>query len=136
MPHLAGRVEGLAVRVPTPAVAMLDLVAELGADADAEGIRDAFRAAAAGGPLAGMLAVVEDERVSSDFVGRPESAVVDLPLVAVADRRLARVIAWYDNEWGYASRLADLVARIGAPAGAAAGPAATRNQLASQEGDR
>ena len=76
--------------------------------------------------------VVEDERVSSDFVGRPESAVVDLPLVAVADRRLARVIAWYDNEWGYASRLADLVARIGAPGGAAAGPAAT----VDQEGDR
>ena len=109
MPHLAGRVEGLAVRVPTPAVAMLDLVAELAADADAEGIRDAFRAAAAEGPLAGILAVVEDERVSSDFVGRPESAVVDLPLVAVADRRLARVIAWYDNEWGYSARCIDMI---------------------------
>jgi glyceraldehyde 3-phosphate dehydrogenase len=123
MPGLAGRVEGLAIRVPTPAVAMLDLVAELAADADAEALRDAFRAAAAG-PLAGIVAAVEDERVSSDFVGRPESAVVDLPLVAVADRRLARVIAWYDNEWGYASRLADLVARVGAAGGAAAGPVA------------
>jgi glyceraldehyde 3-phosphate dehydrogenase len=113
MPALAGRVEGMAVRVPTPAVALLDLVAELAADAGAGAVRDAFRAAAAG-PLAGLVAAVEDERVSSDFLGRPESAVVDLPLVAVAGGRLARVVAWYDNEWGYASRLADLVARVGA----------------------
>ncbi len=112
MPALAGRVEGLAVRVPTPAVALLDLVAELTAEADAGAVRDAFRAAAAG-PLAGIVAVVEDELVSSDFLGRAESAVVDLPLVAVAGGRLARVAAWHDNEWGYASRLADLVARVG-----------------------
>ena len=59
-----------------------------------------------------VLAVCEEELVSSDFVGSPFSAVVDLPLTAVAGGRLARVVAWYDNEWGYASRLADLVARL------------------------
>jgi glyceraldehyde 3-phosphate dehydrogenase len=114
LPALAGRVEGLAVRVPTPAVAMLDLSAALAAEATAEAVRRAFRAAAAEGPLAGVLAVSDEELVSSDFVGSPFSAVVDMPLVQVAGGRLVRVVAWYDNEWGYATRLADLVARIGA----------------------
>ncbi len=112
LPAVAGRVEGMALRVPTPAVALLDLAAELAAEADAAAVRDAYRAAAAG-DLAGILGTVDEELVSSDFIGSPLSAVVDLPLVQVADRRLARVVAWYDNEWGYASRLADLVARLG-----------------------
>lgn len=108
MPELAGRIDGLAVRVPTPMVAMLDLVAELERETSAEGVRDAFREAA-GGELAGWLGVCEEELVSSDFVGDPRSAVVDLPLVQVIDSGLARVAAWYDNEWGYAHRLADLL---------------------------
>jgi glyceraldehyde 3-phosphate dehydrogenase len=112
LPRLAGRVAGMAVRVPTPMGALLDLVVHLERPARAEEVRDAFRAAAADGPLAGILGVVEDELVSSDFVGDPRSAVVDLPLVEVVDGRLVRVAAWYDNEWGYASRLADLVARL------------------------
>ncbi|HEX6201916.1 MAG TPA: type I glyceraldehyde-3-phosphate dehydrogenase, partial [Thermoanaerobaculia bacterium] len=101
-----------AVRVPTPMGALLELAADLTRPATAEEVRDAFRAAAAGGPLAGILGVSEEELVSSDFVGDPRSAVVDLPLVDVVGGRLARVAAWYDNEWGYASRLADLVARL------------------------
>jgi glyceraldehyde 3-phosphate dehydrogenase len=117
LPGLAGRVEGLGLRVPTPAVACMDLAAQLTVAAGAGAVRDAFREAA-GGELAGILGVTEDELVSSDFVGDPRSAVVDLPLVQVAGGRLARVVAWYDNEWGYAHRLADLVARLGeAPAG-------------------
>jgi glyceraldehyde 3-phosphate dehydrogenase len=112
LPGLAGKVAGMAVRVPIPMGALLELVVHLARPARAEEVRDAFRAAAAHGPLAGVLGVVEDELVSSDFVGDPRSAVVDLPLVEVVDGRLARVAAWYDNEWGYASRLADLVARL------------------------
>jgi glyceraldehyde 3-phosphate dehydrogenase len=112
LPQLAGRVEGFAVRVPTPAVAMLDLVAELARPASAGEVREVFRAAARG-PLAGLLGAVDEELVSSDFVGDPRSAVVDLPLVqsvtGFGGGALVRVVAWYDNEWGYANRLADLL---------------------------
>jgi glyceraldehyde 3-phosphate dehydrogenase len=110
-PSLAGRIEGLAIRVPTAAVAMLDLAVDLKRDATRETLAEAFRRAAAG-PLAGLLGVTDEELVSSDFVGDPRSAVVDLPLLQVADRRLARIVAWYDNEWGYAHRLTDLLGRL------------------------
>jgi glyceraldehyde 3-phosphate dehydrogenase (phosphorylating) len=111
MPELAGRVDGMAVRVPTPMAAMLDLVADLERPAGAEAVREAFRDAARG-PLAGWLGVSEEELVSSDFIGDPRSAIVDLPLVQVVDGGLVRVVAWYDNEWGYAHRLADLLELI------------------------
>ena len=111
LPHLAGKLAGMSVRVPTPAAAMMELVAELGSDADAGAVRDAFRAAATGA-MAGVLAVSDEELVSSDYVGSPYSAVVDLALTEVVERRLARVVAWYDNEWGYAHRLAELVSRL------------------------
>jgi glyceraldehyde 3-phosphate dehydrogenase len=110
LPELAGRIEGFAVRVPTPAVALLDLVADLEREATAEEIRQAYRESAAG-VLSGVLGVTEDEPVSSDFVGDPRSAVVDLPLIQTAGS-LARVVAWYDNEWGYSNRLADLLKRL------------------------
>ncbi|HYH45187.1 MAG TPA: type I glyceraldehyde-3-phosphate dehydrogenase [Thermoanaerobaculia bacterium] len=115
LPQLAGRVAGFAVRVPTPAVAMLDLVAELARPASAGEVRQAFRAAARG-PLKGLLGAVDEELVSSDFVGDPRSAVVDLPLIqsvtGFGGGALVRVVAWYDNEWGYANRLADLLALL------------------------
>jgi glyceraldehyde 3-phosphate dehydrogenase len=111
LPELAGRIDGFAVRVPTPAVALLDLVADLERGTTAEEIRAAYREAAAG-RLAGVLGVTDEELVSADFVNDPRSAVVDLPLVQVVDGRLARVVAWYDNEWGYANRLADLLERM------------------------
>ncbi|HEY7214472.1 MAG TPA: type I glyceraldehyde-3-phosphate dehydrogenase, partial [Thermoanaerobaculia bacterium] len=111
MPALAGRVDGMAVRVPTPMVAMLDLVAELERQASAEAVREAFRDAARG-PFAAWLGVCEEELVSSDFIGDPRSAVVDLPLVQAVGGGLVRVAAWYDNEWGYAHRLADLLELI------------------------
>jgi glyceraldehyde 3-phosphate dehydrogenase len=110
IPELAGRVEGLAVRVPTPMVAMLDLVAEVEREATAETVRQAFRDAANAMP--GILGVTEEELVSSDFINDPRSAVVDLPLVQIVDGGLVRVIAWYDNEWGYAHRLADLLSLL------------------------
>jgi glyceraldehyde 3-phosphate dehydrogenase (phosphorylating) len=107
MPEL-GRIEGLAVRVPTPAVAMLDLVAEVARPVSAEEVRAAFHAAAQG-EMGRVLGVTEEELVSSDFVGDPRSAIVDLPLVQVAGNHLVRAVAWYDNEWGYANRLLDLL---------------------------
>lgn len=110
LPGLAGRIDGFAVRVPTPAVAMLDLVADLERPGDAEAIRQAYEEAAAG-PLDGLLGVTSDEPVSSDFVGDPRSVVIDLPLVQALDG-LVRVVGWYDNEWGYANRLAELLARL------------------------
>ncbi len=109
IPELAGRVDGIAYRVPVPDGSLVDLSARLASAVDPETVRDAFREAA-GGELSNILAVTEEELVSVDFIGRPFSATVDLPLVQVVGDRLVRVVAWYDNEWGYANRLADLLA--------------------------
>jgi glyceraldehyde 3-phosphate dehydrogenase len=121
LPELAGRISGFVVRVPSPMAAMLDLSAELGRAADPEEVRQAFRAAAAG-PRGALLGVAEEELVSSDFIGDPRSGVIDLPLIATVDR-LVRVVAWYDNEWGYANRLADLLVRLAGVSRAASSPA-------------
>lgn len=112
MPALRGRLAGQAVRVPTPDVALLDLVATVEQDVDEIAVQDAYVEAAAG-PLRGLLDVCDEPVVSSDLVGDAHSAVVDLPLVQVTGD-LVRVAAWYDNETGYAHRLAELVARLGA----------------------
>ncbi|MEM7481204.1 MAG: glyceraldehyde 3-phosphate dehydrogenase NAD-binding domain-containing protein [Acidobacteriota bacterium] len=112
LPHLAGRVDGRVVRVPTPAGALLEVTAHLSHNTEAEALRGAFRRAAENS-LRGILAVTEDALVSSDFIHRPESAIIDLPLLGLTDGRLARVAAWYDNEWGYAHRLLDLIVRLG-----------------------
>lgn len=108
IPEVAGRFDGMAYRVPVPDGSLVDLSARLGREVAADAVRDAFRAAARG-PLAPILAVTEEELVSTDFIGSPRSATVDLPLIQVTGGRLVRVVAWYDNEWGYASRLADLL---------------------------
>ncbi len=112
LPALAGRLEGFAVRVPTPDVSLIDLAVSLAQPASTAAVNDLFRTAAAG-ELAGILAVTDEELVSSDFLGRGESAIVDLPLTQCVDDRLLRVVAWYDNEWGHASRLADLLELAG-----------------------
>ncbi|MEL7060500.1 MAG: glyceraldehyde 3-phosphate dehydrogenase NAD-binding domain-containing protein [Acidobacteriota bacterium] len=108
---LEGRIAGSAVRVPTPAVALLDVVATLRAEPTTAMVRAAFEAAA-GRDLAGLLDTCDGPLVSSDFVGDPASAVVDLPSIQRVGE-LVRIQAWYDNEWGYAHRLAELVARLG-----------------------
>jgi len=113
LPELAGRVEGMATRVPIVAGSLIDVVVELRRDADREQLRAAFREAEAG-PLAGLLGTTDEELVSSDFVDDARSAVVDLPLLQQVGPRFWRVIAWYDNEWGYANRLAELAARLAA----------------------
>jgi glyceraldehyde 3-phosphate dehydrogenase len=112
LPGFAGRLDGFAVRVPTPDVSLIDLVAALNEKPTPAEINDAFTRAASE-DLAGILSVTEEELVSMDFLGDPHSAIVDLPLTAAVDKSLYRVVAWYDNEWGHASRLANLIELIG-----------------------
>jgi len=107
LPELKGKIDGFAVRVPTPNVSLVDFVAVLARTATAEEVNDAFRTAAAG-PLKGLLGATDEPLVSCDFMGNPHSGVVDLLSTKVLDGRLAKVIAWYDNEWGYSCRLVDL----------------------------
>lgn len=125
LPELEGRLDGMAIRVPTPDVSLVDLVAELGEDVTGGDVNDAMRAAAAT-DLAGILRVEEDPLVSVDFTGEPASSVVDAPSTAVIGGRLVKVLAWYDNEWGYSSRVVDLVEYVGRrlPRAAGAGLAA------------
>ena len=108
LPHLAGRLDGLAVRVPTPAVGIVDLTATLKANADLDAVHEAFRCAADSGPLAPYLEVLEDELVSADLVGSSASCLYDPFLTKVLGPRLVKVFGWFDNEAGYAARLRDL----------------------------
>ncbi|OLC12712.1 MAG: type I glyceraldehyde-3-phosphate dehydrogenase [Candidatus Rokubacteria bacterium 13_1_40CM_69_27] len=112
LPKLKGKLDGISIRVPTANVSVVDLVAELGKPATAQAVNDAFREAAAGA-LRGILEACEEELVSADFNGNPHSSIVDLPSTAVIEGNLLKVLAWYDNEWGYSSRLRDLVRFIG-----------------------
>ena len=107
MPEMKGRIDGFAVRVPTPNVSLVDFVAVLKKAASADEINAAFQAAAAG-PLRGILGVTDEPLVSVDFMGDRRSSIVDLLSTKVMDGTLAKVIAWYDNEWGYSCRLVDL----------------------------
>jgi len=108
LPHLEGRLDGLAVRVPTPDVSIVDLTATLRRDATPSAIDAAFQAAAAAGPLAPYLEVLDAELVSADLVGSAASCLYDPFLTKVLGPRLVKVFGWYDNEWGYAARLRDL----------------------------
>ena len=112
LPQLEGRLDGMAIRVPTPDVSLVDLVAELEEDVTGEEVNDALRIAASTN-LAGILRVEEAPLVSVDFTGESASSVVDAPSTAVMGRRLVKVLAWYDNEWGYSSRVVDLVDYVG-----------------------
>jgi glyceraldehyde 3-phosphate dehydrogenase len=112
LPELAGRLDAQAVRVPVPDGSMVQFVVNLEAAPPIAEVAQAFRRAAAG-DLAGILAVTDEEWVSSDFIGDPHSAIVDLPLLQCVGDRLYRIVAWYDNEWGYANRLLDLAALVG-----------------------
>jgi len=114
LPELKGKLNGIALRVPTPDVSLVDLVVLLSRAATADQINDAFRAAAAEGPLAGFLGVTDEPLVSADFMQDPHSGIVDLLSTMVIGDRHAKVLAWYDNEWGYSCRTVDLVNYIAA----------------------
>jgi glyceraldehyde 3-phosphate dehydrogenase len=111
LPELKGRLDGMAIRVPTPNVSVVDLVAELKKDATVEDINSALKKASEG-PMKGVLLYTEEPVVSIDFNGNPHSSIVDSQLTRVIDGRMVKVIAWYDNEWGYSSRIRDLILHI------------------------
>ncbi|PYM61535.1 MAG: type I glyceraldehyde-3-phosphate dehydrogenase [Candidatus Rokuibacteriota bacterium] len=112
LPSLQGKLDGIAIRVPTANVSLVDLTAELEKPAAVAAVNDAFRAAAAG-PLKNILAYTDEPLVSVDFNGNPHSAIVDGLSTAVVDGTLVKVLAWYDNEWGYSCRVRDLVRFLG-----------------------
>jgi glyceraldehyde 3-phosphate dehydrogenase len=108
LPELKGRLDGISMRVPTPNVSVIDLAAILEKKTSKEEVNAAFKAAAAG-PLKGLLQVSEVPLVSIDFKGNPYSSIVDAPYTSVMDGDFVKVIAWYDNEWGYSNRCVDLL---------------------------
>jgi glyceraldehyde 3-phosphate dehydrogenase len=108
IPELKGKLDGVAIRVPTPNVSLVDLTVELGKSATAAEINGAFEEAARG-PMKGILEVTHEELVSIDFRGNPHSSIVDAPLTKVVDGNMAKVFSWYDNEWGFSNRMKDLL---------------------------
>jgi len=111
LPELKGKLNGFAMRVPTPNVSVVDFVADLEKKATVEDVNSALRAAAEG-PLSGILAYTQEELVSHDFNHDPHSSIVDGLCTMVIDGDMAKVIAWYDNEWGYSNRVVDLASYI------------------------
>ena len=112
LPELKGKLDGSAVRVPTPNVSMIDLVFTASRDTTVEEINEAIKAAAAG-PMKGVLAVTDHPAVSIDFNHNPASSTFDLGQTQIVDKRLVRVLSWYDNEWGFSNRMGDMAALIG-----------------------
>jgi glyceraldehyde 3-phosphate dehydrogenase len=113
LPALAGIFGGLSVRVPTPVVSMSDFVIITKRDVTVEEVNETFKKASKEPYYQGILDVTEEPLVSSDFKGNSHSAIVDLALTAVIGGNMLKVVAWYDNEWGYSNRLVELVADVG-----------------------
>ena len=111
IPELKGRLHGLAFRVPVPTVSVVDFVADLDREVTVEQINQAFQKAAEG-PLSGIIEYCQEELVSMDFKGNPASSIFDAPSTMVIAGNMVKVLAWYDNEWGYSCRLADLAAYV------------------------
>ncbi len=111
LPHLKGKLDGMAIRVPTPNVSVVDLVAEIEKDASAEAINASLKEAAEG-PLKGILKYTEEPIVSIDMNGNSHSSIVDASLTKVLEGNMVKVLSWYDNEWGYSTRLKDLMLYI------------------------
>ena len=112
IPAVKGKIDGMAMRIPTPNVSIVDLVANVERSTNVEEVNAAMRAASEG-TLAGILGYEESPLVSIDYVGDPRSSIVDALSTAVVEGTLVKVISWYDNEWGYSSRCVDLARRIG-----------------------
>ena len=111
IPELKGRLHGLAFRIPVATVSVVDFVADLDKEVTVEQVNQAFQQAAAGA-LSGILEYCQEELVSMDFKGNPASSIIDAPSTMVIAGNMVKVLAWYDNEWGYSCRLADLAAYI------------------------
>lgn len=113
IPSLAGKFNGLSIRVPTPVVSLSDITAVLKVNTTKEELVKVFKKAAKEPYYEGIIGVTDEELVSSDFIGDPHSCVVDLPLIDVVGGNMVKVVAWYDNEWGYANRLVELAVGFG-----------------------
>jgi glyceraldehyde 3-phosphate dehydrogenase len=113
LPQLKGKIDGIAIRVPTPDVSLTDLAVVVEKPVTADQINAAFREAASG-RMKGILQYTEEELVSSDYIGNPHSCIFDSQCTNVVDGLLLKVSGWYDNEWGYASRCVDLLRYVGA----------------------
>ena len=120
VPELDGKLNGIAVRAPVPTGSVVDLVFTASRQTSVEDVNEAVRSRADTGSLEGILQYNEDPIVSTDIVGSPYSSVFDAPLTMVINERLVKVVAWYDNEWGYSNRLVDLTQRVLATAPTAA----------------
>jgi glyceraldehyde 3-phosphate dehydrogenase len=116
IPGLAGKLHGYAVRVPVPTGSLVDLTVEVGQPTSVEEVNELFRSRADRAELAGILAFSEEPLVSADIVRSPYSAIFDAGLTAVLDGTQVKVVAWYDNEWGYSNRLVELAQRVFVPA--------------------
>jgi len=112
LPQLKGKINGQAIRIPTPNVSMVDLTVVLNEDVTVEEVNNAFRAAA-NGMMKGILGVDEEQRVSSDFNGEEISSIVPMDTTQVIGGNMVKVLAWYDNEWGYSCRLVDMALHVG-----------------------
>src|SRR3954453_5542079 len=112
LPELQGKLHGLSVRAPVITGSLVDLTATVKRETSLEEINEAFRAAAADGPLEGMLAYTEDPIVSTDIAPNPHSSIFDSALTSVMEGTMVKLFSWYDNEWGYANRVVDVVQRV------------------------
>ncbi len=112
IPALQGKLHGFAVRAPVPVGSVVDLTVECVRETNVEEVNAALKSASESGPLAGIMQYTTEEIVSSDIVGSPFSSIVDSLLTAVVDGTMVKVVAWYDNEWGYSNRIVDLVQRV------------------------
>jgi glyceraldehyde 3-phosphate dehydrogenase len=122
IPDLKGKFDGFSLRVPTPTVSVVDFTAEVSRPTTVEEVNDAFRKAAAG-PLDGILGVSDEPLVSTDFRGDSRSSIIDSASTMVIGGTMVKVISWYDNEWGYSCRVADLIGFVAARLDGAASPA-------------
>lgn len=113
LPELAGKLDGTSVRVPTPNVSLVDLVFVPGREVSAEEVNKAMIAASKKGPLAGILAVNDEELVSIDFNHASASSTFDLTQTQIVDKKLVRILTWYDNEWGFSNRMSDTAVYMG-----------------------
>ena len=113
IPSLAGKFNGLSVRVPTPVVSLSDITAIVKCNTTKEELNEIFKKAASEPYYEGIIGITEEELVSSDFIGDPHSCIVDLPLTDVVGGNMIKIVAWYDNEWGYSNRLVELAVDFG-----------------------
>ena len=113
IPEMAGKLDGFAMRVPTPNVSVVDLVAFVENKTSKEEVNAAMKKASESGPLKGYLGYEENELVSADYKGNPYSSIVDAPMTLVVGGNCVKVISWYDNEWGYSCRVRDLINYLG-----------------------